>query len=231
MFLLIFILAMIFLYYKTFQTGGPEDNIFKSFGFFVAIFGIIESIDVFSRLRSTGSGIFYLMLPATTFEKFLAALLYTTLFTFIVYLSTFYIIQFLVVNIGNMFVTTDVSLYFPDMKRILDNLTDMLFFQSLYFLGSIIFKKNPIGKTTAAIVGIIILISIVSGLVMKQYFSEYGIAVNNGSYNFNFDGDFNDNLMLPDVFDNLKLILEISFYVIPLLCWTGAFFKLKKTEI
>lgn len=231
MYLLIYSLFLLFSLFRIFQgwLSGSAVDAFSNFGFFVTIFAIIISTDIFSSLRSTGSGIFYLMLPATTVEKFLAALLYSTIFTFILYLATFAFVELIVVLIGNLVSTTQVAFYFPDIERILKILSGMLFFQSIYFLGSVYFRKNPLGKTTVALFIAGVIISIIFSIIIKNRLLGFG-PFPSGSHTYSFEGNFDEN-MFPFSYGGLEVFAKTIFYIIPVLCWTGAYIKLKKSQI
>lgn len=236
LFLLIYVLYLIFIHFKYFNTlGHSAENPFESFGFIVSLAAIFFSIDVFGKLRtSTGSGITYMMIPATIFEKFFAAWFYTTVVTFLSFFSIYLIVHTLSILTGNMINIADLPYHFPDIEKIWDVLSDMLFFQSLYFLGSVIFRKNPFGKTTAIIVGLIVLMSIISGLILK-YSVEGSENFFKNNFTFNFNGSMNDytiNGIPMEVFiENVKNILIICAYILPVACWTAAYFRLKKLEI
>jgi hypothetical protein len=229
-------LYQIFVYFSIFSTTVPsEADAFKSFGFLVSLAAIVFSIDVFSKLRiSTGSGITYMMTPATIFEKFFSAWFYTTIVTFIAFFSTYLIVNIVSVSVGNMITGEGLSYFFPPIRKIWDVLSDMLLFQSLYFLGSLIFHKNPFGKTTAVIVGFIVLVSLISGLILK-----YSIQGSEGFFENNFTFSFNNSLAdytingipMDMFFEKVKDIVIICLYILPVVCWTAAYYRLKKLEI
>jgi hypothetical protein len=233
MILLIFVLYLLFIHYEFIETGtNAGDKLFNGFGFCVTLAALFHSIDAFGKLRTTNSGIYYLMVPATIFEKYLAALLYSSIVTFIVYLSTFCFVHLLTISVFNLFSPVDLAYAFPNLNTIWEILKDMFFFQSLYFFGSILFRKNPFAKTTLIIVGSIVLVSIISGLILKN--SGFGADVNfSHTYSFNgpMDGNFMDTFPM---FDNFKLVIDtliVGSWILPFLCWTAAFFRLKTVQI
>jgi len=234
MFLLIVCLGLIIIHYRFFHSGAPShQDLFDSAGFVLCLMSIINSIDVFSKLRRTDSGIQYMMMPANTLEKYSAAWLYSTLFTFLVYLVAYYIIHFLSISVGNMITGYGASYQSMDLSRLWELFTGTMFVQSIYFLGSVYYRKNPFVKTTAVVFGCIVVISIISSYILKLYLENSGINFNSSGFTWNITTNNNLMLDLPgsDFSTNLVEILKVILYLIPFGCWTAAFFKLKKLEI
>src|SRR5689334_25414744 len=70
--------------------------------FFLSLFavGTFYASQYFHDLGSRPKGINFLLVPASAFEKLLCALLYTVLFFFIAFITCFYLVDFLMVNIA-----------------------------------------------------------------------------------------------------------------------------------
>lgn len=230
-------LGLLFIYanYKYFESGGYEcNNLFNSAGFLISIISIFHSIDVFGKLRRTDSGIHYLMMPASTTDKYLAAWLYSTLFTFVVYLITFYAIHSLAMILGNSITGLSLPYQFLDSKELWGIFKLMLFYQAFYFLGALVFRKNPFIKTTAVLIGCNIAIGIIGVYIVKHYFADFLPVNNNNSVNFNMGNWINNNkngLNLPEEIEYYVNLVRNMLYIIPFICWSAAYLKLKKTEI
>ena len=229
-------LGLLFIYanYNYFQSGGSDSkDIFNSAGFIIIFISIFHSIDVFGKLRRTDSGIHYLMMPASTTDKYLAAWLYSTLFTFVVYLITFYAIHSLAMILGNSITGLSLPYQFLDSKGLWNVLKLMLFYQAFYFLGALVFRKNPFIKTTAVLIGCNIVIGIIGVYLVKHYFADF-LPVNNNTVNVNMADWINDRkngLNLPEEIKYYVNIAKYFLYMIPFICWSAAYLKLKKTEI
>lgn len=234
--MLIYALYLVFVYFKFFNsTMISSEYPFSSFGFVVSLASIFFVIDVFNKLRiSTGSGITYLMTPATTFEKFISAWVYSTIITFLAFLSTYLIVNVISTTFGNVIAGMEMPLYIPDIEKLWDACSDMLFFQSLYFLGAVLFRKNPFGKTTAVIVGFIVLASIIGGLILK-YSMEGADELFNNNISFNINGNLDgytiNGIPMSILFEDFKKFIVVCTYILPLACWTGAYFRLKTFKI
>lgn len=235
-FILIYVFYLIYMHLNLFSSESPNlETVFSNFGLAASLAGIFFSIDTFSKLRSsTGSGIMYLTVPATIFEKFLSSLLYSTIFTFITFSAVYLVFHIVLIFTGNVITGSNLSLYIPEMSLIWEAISDMLFFQSLYFFGALIFKKNQFGKTTAIIVGFIILTSIIGGLILK-YSLDNSTNVFENSFTINLRGDLSsytiNGVPLTEVFENFKTIIIALTYIIPVAMWTGSYFRLKKIQI
>jgi len=91
LFLLVFLLFFVYSHFNRFNSSSLiNQNFFSSFGFLVTLASILYSIAVFDRLRSRHAGLYYLMVPATAFEKFVVSLIYTTVIIFLVYTLSFF---------------------------------------------------------------------------------------------------------------------------------------------
>jgi len=235
-FILIYVFYLIYVHLSLFNGEGENlSNVFSNFGFAASLAAIFFSIDTFSKLRSsTSSGIMYLTVPATIFEKFLSSLLYSTIFTFLTFSFVYLVLHSVLILMGNIFTGFSYSIYIPELTVIWDTFKDMIFFQSLYFLGALIFKKNAFGKTTAVIVGFIIFITFIGGLILK-YSLDDSAGVLENSFTLNLNGDLSsytiNGVPLDMVFENFKTIIIIITYALPVSLWTCAYYRLKTIQI
>ncbi|MDP4278625.1 MAG: hypothetical protein Q8914_13450 [Bacteroidota bacterium] len=233
-YLLIFAIYMLFKNFRyaesfSFLNGfsGITGNLsvsFESFCFIVTLIAIIHSVEVFGQLRSTSSGISYLMLPATIFEKYAAAWIYTTIVTFLVYLSTYYLIHIVTISAFNLFSSSGIAYSLPTLSQLWDSMKDLFFFQSLFFLGAVVFRKNPVGKTIVSILICMVVLSIIY-IVFLHHMATEQAAYWNSSMNLSFNMN-----NLPGN-EAIKEILRICSWLLPFACWTGAYYKLKSLQI
>jgi len=233
LYLLVICLFLIINHYHYFYSGGFERRgILNSAGFVVIIMSILISIDMFKNLVRTDSGINYLMMPATTMEKYLAAWVYSTLFTFIIIITTYFVIHVTSMFIGNLITGLYLPYQYFEPSRLWNFFIKMMFFQSFYFLGAILFKKNSLVKTTAALFFLTIIISITGSFIVKNYLELSNSNIGD-SINFNFDGD-NSDIMSSNIHASIKYVEEIIktiLYIIPFICWSAGYLKLKNTQI
>lgn len=185
----------------------PEDFV-KIIMIILGVIDMFISIDMFRNLSKTNSGINYLMMPATTLEKYLAAWAYSTLFTFVIYIIAYFVIDRTSMFIGNLItghsyqdIETSIITRFHMLF-----FKYMIFFQSFFFLGAVLFRKNSFIKTTATLFFFTILISIISNYIIKIS-------------NINVSSEY------------FVKIIKTIFYIIPFICWSAGYLKLKNTQI
>lgn len=223
--LLVMVMYFVIIHFKFSPSLILTDrNPFDDFFMLLTIGSIGFSLDVFKQLRSPIAGIYYQMTPATVFEKWLAALLYTTLFTLVVIFTTFLLVHTLIITGANLFSTVDYAYQFPNWALAWENLKMVLFFQSLFFLGAVVFKKSPFLKTILVVVGSVILFSIIMGLVIKHQFDVDSLSVSFGT-----DKGMQGFEVL-EQFETLIKVLNVFSWILPFGCWGAAWYRLKTIQ-
>ncbi|MDD4921493.1 MAG: hypothetical protein PHS30_03335 [Bacteroidales bacterium] len=206
---------------------------FKFWGFVVAIMTITNSINVFSALLRTDSGINYYMTPASIGEKYAAAWLYSSIFTIAAYTSVIYLVHLASINLGNVITGRSLPYFFPDRETYQDGFLSMMFLQSLFFLGAVVFRKNPFGKTILTIVLFGFIISLISAHIMTWYLqgADPINTYHTASYHWTLNMNDFSNMDMPAKLENLMNVVKIIGWCIPFICWTAAYFRLKTREV
>lgn len=205
-----------------FQTGMTlsQNDLMKNFhsGFF--IIGIIISGIAFSDFRSKLKTQNYLLIPASTTEKFISVWGTTTILYIITYFVVFIVFNLLMMLIGAIFsVHVDFFNIFsqPDLFK---NIGQYLIIQSIFLAGAATFTKVPILKTPligfAISIIFMILLSILSFLIFHTLHFEFGP---------NFGAAQNINTKF------LEITGKVLLYITPFVFWTITFFKLKEKQI
>lgn len=201
-----------------------DNNPFNNFFNLATIAAIALSLDLFRVLRSRTAGIYYQMTPATVTEKWLAALLYSTVFSLAVCFVAFWLVHALIITGANLFSPVDYAYQFPEWFNAWDNLKSLLFFQSLFFVGAVVFKKSPFLKTLLVIAGTLVLFSLVMGLVIKHQMQVTSISMT-------FDSQKGiRGFEYLDQFETLVKTLSVLSWVLPFGCWAGAWYRLKTIQ-
>ena len=195
------------------------------FSLFIA--GTLYASQYYSELGSKPKGSNFLLVPASTFEKFLCSLLYTVVLFFIVFTAVFYVIDFLMVAITNSLYGNDVTHKKETVVNVFDtaflsfnsnySLNFLLFYfsiQAIFLFGSVLFRKyNYIKTIIAGFVAWFILF----GLTYFLYHQVY------------LKGEFVDDVVeLPNWF---ALLICIALYVIAPLFWIVTYFRLKAKQL
>lgn len=144
--------------------------------FSLFVVGTLYASQYYRHLGSRSRGINFLLVPASTFEKFLCSLLYTVLLFFVVLTAAFYAIDFLMVTLSNAFTDTAstsgkaivTNVFVVDLLDAHDttSINSLLFFfavQGAFLLGSVYFNKYNFLKT---IICLFILFLVVAGFII-----------------------------------------------------------------
>ncbi|MDB5133567.1 MAG: hypothetical protein JWP37_170 [Mucilaginibacter sp.] len=190
--------------------------------------GTIFTSTVFADIGDNKSAITSLTLPASHFEKYLVAWLYSYLFFLVIYTACFYMVMLLLTTIK----------HFPGQHTEILNIfykgggfqicLVYAFLHSVTFCGAIFFEKLHFIKTAFIFfIGIAILIignNIVQqamlgrNVVMNAPFGGVRFMENNKMADINITGEM--------LVYNLTLLSALSF-----IFWTAAFFRLKEKQV
>lgn len=199
-------------------------------GFIVAVMTILTSSNIFSSLKSTSSGIHYLMTPATIGEKFSSALVYSSVFTIFVYTVTILLVNNLCILAGNAITGQHLTFLLPSSAIFWKSVLNLLTLQSIFFLGAIVFKKNPFGKTLLCIFLFFIAMgAILTGIASWQFGSIESISSMN--ITINSLSDLQKLGLISMSLSTLNHLITIILISIPLFFWILAYFRLKTREI
>lgn len=248
--IIVFILSFIF------DPQRPVTQDFQLGIYFVglALIGFFFASIIFSDLSSKSKGMNFLAVPASHFEKLLVALLYTIVIFFLVYTTIFYLIDLLMVNVGNSVSrgwmerrNLDLSKFVPEkvanvfvVKAYAEGRMDVnpffyLFLayfaiQSAFILGSVYFVRFGFIKTIISIV--------VIGLLF--IYLIYQLGENGVPHGFNYSSltswtEFNfnaENMRMVKLPGWIESVIEtILKYSLAPLFWVITYHRLKEKEI
>ena len=193
------------------------------FGLFVL--GTFYASQYYHDLGSKPKGSNFLLVPASTFEKFLCSLLFTAVLFFIVFTSAFYLVDVLMVSIANSLPGIDL----PEAKATVINIFDispfssddnttlnflLIFFsiQSIFLLGSVYFKKYNFIKTIISGFIIWFILFLLTYFFYHQFFPEGN----------------DQGAPLPKW---LGTLLKSVIYAIAPLLWIVTYYRLKQKQV
>lgn len=198
-------------------------------GFF--ILGSVSASLSMERLKRKTGRISCLMLPATTFEKFLGRWLFTSVFFVLAYWVAFHLADLTRVAVCTMaypdkeFITP-LPLFFsvgsemdPDKGLVETSVVWILvalycFLHSFFMLGSTLWPRNALVKTFAAGIAICVLYVAVGNLFWAVVFAD-GTPWGTGY-----------------VYEDITIrVFYASAFVLSLINWTLAYFRFKESEI
>lgn len=233
--LAIFVGIQLFGLVNHFSGSGNHDTegFYKTAIFFNIILCVMACQDVFNKLRSTPSGIQYLMTPATITEKYSAAWLYSSLFVFAVAQLTYVVLQIIGVSAGNLLTGLDSSYGLPNWKNVWDVFQTVMFAHGVFFFGSLLFRKNPIIKTLGAYIGIVFILTLCFAWFAKNYLFETQV-LGSDNLHVNMDVSLGSSINGIPIQHFIELIgLNIKWILgsIVVLLWGGSYWLLYKKQI
>ena len=141
------------------------------------LWGLLLTGDIFQELHSPSTAYQSLTLPATSAEKFISSWVITMPIFLLVAISAIFIIGILssltVMIFGGSF--TGFHIYNPFEESTLKFVLNYLFYNSLFLLGAIYFKKNNFLKTIATFIAIIISLLFLWAILGWLYVSLLGL--------------------------------------------------------
>jgi hypothetical protein len=159
------------------EEGMSEDLQTGTYYFSLFVAGCFYASQYFKDLGWRAKAINFLLVPASSFEKFLCSLLYSVVLFFVVFTAVFYAVDCLMVPLYNSISGTAekaklVNVFLPELIQFQDgsSLPFLLIFfalQSVFLLGSVYFKKYSFIKTIISVFAIFFLIVCSVFLVQK----------------------------------------------------------------
>ncbi len=228
---LTFIITFFIAYYTEIQFVDKALNgfLFAAYAFMLFVGSIVLSGRAFQNLNSPERSIAQLMMPTSTFEKFILPLIYTSLGWLLLSFTVFGIFGFLTNELWDIafnlqIETFNIFNFLPHTSTI--RFVEALFFiHSIFFLGAVSFKKYPLAKTALAtfiINMVFVIFTLVLIMVLFGSFEFYGETMESI-----YDIYLNDELI--ERFG--KVMKNVFVYLAPGMLYLIAYFKLKEREV
>lgn len=209
--------------------GGTFDHE-GTFSTLLFIGGIIYTSRVFSSFYRRDWNVSTLMLPASLLEKWLTQLLLSTLGWVVFSLVTYMLFSLASWGLNLLLWQNRIPLFMPGAgtgELILTYLVS----QSLFFLGSAVFRKAAFFKTLLSTVGIMVVLGLLMLLFLRIFFWEESSALlrEGESYWMTLNPDEGRFMGPARVWEVLGKIFY--FGILPLYCWLTALVRLKEVEV
>jgi len=179
------------------------------------LFGVsLLASQAFRDLHDKRENFPWLMLPASTLEKFIAQLLLSTVLYTLLILVGFFLVTFAADTLGRILYANNVGVFWPSGLR---EFMVIPIAHSIHFLGAAFFRKNTFLKTTVmTLLLIITLFSLALFILYRMHpeISRPGLP---------------DDLSIFRKYQ--ELIQWIVYLVLPPVFWFIAYLKIKGTEI
>jgi hypothetical protein len=160
------------------ETGEARfENLLPTALFIFTLWGLLLTSDIFQELHSPSTAYQSLTLPATSTEKFISSWVLTMPIFLVVTISTIFLIGILS-SISVMIFDSSFSgfhIYNPFEESTVNFVLNYLFYNSLFLLGAIYFKKNNFLKTITAFITIMISFLFLWAILGWLYMSLFGL--------------------------------------------------------
>ena len=177
----------------------------------------------------------YLLIPATHLEKLVTGILLSVFYFLICILACYFVGGTLGTQLGNLIFGTDNSIHFQlfenqsmmsseykSIAEIVNMFVGFVIIQSIFLLGSVYFKKNIIGKTMLAIIGLAVILGIIEVILFKMNFDVTNLQSQN----------INIQLLNPEsMFPGSDIVGEIIKYATAPFLWVVSYFRLTEKEV
>jgi hypothetical protein len=162
------------------SSSGPQIHFEMIEGgamFFYLIGGLALTSHIFHEIHSRNRSYQLLTLPATTLEKFSAAWFVSSLaYTFVAVAAIFTLsIITEIISAFSFSNWSDIKLFNPLSTNHLESFSNYFFYQSIFLLGAVYFKKNNFLKTVLVIITFFIgmfMIIAVSGFFITFFMAD-----------------------------------------------------------
>ena len=175
-------------------------------------------------------GLFWLLLPASILEKILARILLTTV-VYVTATMLFYLVFSIVSEgINLLLFRRHHPLFFPFDPLVFWGVLSYMVIQAPFLVGAVYFRKHALSKTVLSLVGFSLLFAIGTLLAVRVIFDNQMVGL-----------DF-EALFAKAQFSGAWMQLEnfgraaagtakaIFWVIVPIVCWTICYFRLKETE-
>ncbi|MCL2502852.1 MAG: hypothetical protein FWE99_06950, partial [Bacteroidales bacterium] len=200
--------------------------------------GLHFSARIFQEIHRPSSGMHYLHIPAGRAEKFfvngaLTLILYPLVCFFLFYAAILFgnllepimpaILNYKTIDIHNLFPKTFLGTSSSSVGKLL---TDFITYQSIFFFGSLIFKKHPTTKTIISLIACSIALGIYQLLLALLLWNQIDIASMGALKEKMLQ--LGEHLLSSRVMAHFDVILS---GIIALFFWTVSYLKFKEKQV
>lgn len=250
------ILALMIIWYSfilliEIQSPYVEEMQLATYYIGMAIVGCLFASLIFSELSSGPRAMHHLSVPASALEKLLTAILYSVVLFFICYTAIFYLVDYVMIEIGNSVAANhwketdpshvwkpmEVANVFTKPRGAGDDFPPIyLYFLLIYFngqaaflLGSIYFSTYSFIKTCISLLVVFLCIVFLMANVLFE-------MMPNGSFNDGFfsyrvmesESSYKEISLAPWMATTVKFLMQYGFVI---LFWAASYFRLKEKEV
>lgn len=196
--------------------------------------GIIVTSKIFKGLHDTVKGSAWLLIPASLLEKASSRIVLSTVMVVVTTMLVYFGFSLISEGFNWLLFRRHHPLFNPFDPLIIHGVALYFVLQAPFLVGAIYFRKHPLSKTILALLGYTFVFFVAVIFAIWMIFGNY------------FDGLLPGLEMLfeqtgtafESITTNIMKLGSVSFWiwriifwaVIPLLCWTICYYRLKETE-
>ncbi|WP_442591147.1 hypothetical protein ACSBL2_07940 [Pedobacter sp. AW31-3R] len=221
----------------------------KMFSFFLLVVNVIFTSRIFRILWDKKSTVAELLLPVSPLERYLVFWLYSFVIFGLVYLALFFMIDMVVIQIGNIEQVDGNVLFNPLHKdfKLLDLFVSYAILHAIAFLGSICFKKTHLIKTAMCTVIVYLFLLFTNQFMVSWIFNRASLtslpymSVDLSPYNtpgsekgtrgISATVDFYDGFNLFFPYESIDWVINSMLLTTTVLLWFAAYYKLKEKQV
>ena len=218
----------------TAKTGTINSGVHYGFlSTIIFIFGFIFTSMAFRDAHKKLLNHDWLMLPASTMEKFIDKL--------ILYAAVFPVASIAVYTVFTLVARLIIQLflgeYFPGFNPfdalVWQMVGHYILVQSIFLLGAAWFRKNNFIMTIVALVIFSIILSLISTLIGWIVFNDYFWTLVRADFNISMNLSEGFNMARLEAFGNNTLVLlKVAYFgLLAPACWLGSWLKLREVEV
>jgi hypothetical protein len=198
---------------------------------FLLFSGAIFTSMIFSDLGDKKKAIPVLTLPVSNFERYLVGWLYSFVIFQVVFVITFYLIDFILISVGSTDLLIKNSLLGTtgEDTELKMAFTVYVFIHAITFLGAIYFERMHFIKTA-----FVFFIFVIALFLLDQPFTQMMYDKMEGVKGIPFVGvnirtQQSTYMITPD--NGTNMVNGFMALAVTFLLWTAAFFKLKEKQV
>ncbi len=212
--------------YRFFHQGSDEVYSSSYYAFLFlggAIFtSLMFSDDLYSRIKNHQ----FLMLPASPLEKFLSRALIIAVIYPLALTVLFSLASLILEPLMYLFFSEPITLFNPFTRAHIISYLHYVTVTSVFFLGSVYFRKIHFFKTILAVLGVLFSLGIITMFLMRLIFTSYFVG---WELTQEFQSYFTIHYSYP--FKTWETVGNIVYFVLfPLYFYTVAYFRMKEVQ-
>ncbi len=215
--------GVLFRYFHN-QTEDTYTGLFYGFLFLGGMIftSLMFHDDLYSRIKNHQ----FLMLPADPFEKFFSRALITAVIYPLALTLLFTVTSLILEPLFYLIFRQPMELFNPFTRSHIISYFHYLTVSSVFFLGSIYFRKVHFFKTIISVLGILFSFSLFGMLFMRLFFASF---FRGWELSQEFQLYFSSGYAFP--YGTWEIVGNIIYFaLLPLFCYTAAYFRLKEVE-